>query len=97
VDERSVSEIKLVTADTCIHKGKAVLHAVMVSGDGAAGDCDIYDGTNDNGEKIMHIEVLSGTTFGLQDAFGIDIRHGIYVVLNAATTNVMITYNVLHD
>jgi len=97
VSDRILSEIKLVTADTCIHKGKAVLHAVMVSGDGANGDCDIYDGTNSNGEKILHVEVLSSTTFGMQDAFGIDIRHGIYVVVNADTTNVMITYHVVHD
>lgn len=87
--------LKLTTANVLLHIGRAKLLSVCISGDGAAGDCDIYDGVNNLGEKKAHLEVASGTSFNFIPSCGSYIDQGIYVVVNAATTNVMVTYQPL--
>lgn len=87
--------LKLTTENVVIHIGRAKLLGVTISGDGANGDCDIYDGVNNLAEKKAHLEVLSGTSFNFIPSCGAYIERGIYVVVNASTTNVMVTYQPL--
>lgn len=75
-----------------IHKGPCIVCCVMVAADGADGDCQVYDGENASAELKAHIEALSGTTFRWQLSLGTDFDHGIYIVVNAATTKVTVTY-----
>jgi len=76
-----------------IFKGPCIVEAAHIAGDGADGDCQIYDGENVNGELKSHLEALSGTTFRWQPGKGSKFHNGIYIVVNAATTKVSITYN----
>lgn len=87
-----IGEAILVTANMVICRSPAILIDVTISGDGANGDCDVYDGENTFGEKKAHLEVLSGTSFSFKPPCGVRINNGIYVVVNAATTNVTITF-----
>lgn len=89
--------LELTTVDRVIEHGPCRLCSVCISGDGAAGDCDVYDGESTADQKKVHLEVLSGTTFNFEPACGVFFRKGIYVVRNASTTNVMITYKPLTD
>lgn len=84
--------LKLVTENQVIIIGPARLVSVCISGDGAAADCDIYDGDNALMEKKLHLEAPSGESFSPDLASGVKMNFGIYVVVNAATTNVMIVY-----
>lgn len=90
-----IHTLKLVNVSGAIHVGKAKLIGVCISGDGANGDADVYDGVNNLGERKAHLEVLSGTTCPVLFGSGIYIDRGLYIVVNAATTFVMVTYQPL--
>jgi len=75
-----------------IHIGPCLVCAVTISGKGAAGSCDIYDGRNANMELKSHLEVLTGTTFGLDLERPTDFDHGIYLAVGEITTYVTIQW-----
>ena len=75
-----------------IYSGPCIVKAVHVAGDGANGDCQVYDGLNNLGTLKAHLEVLSGTTFAWLPGEGTDFDHGIYIAVNASTTKVTVTY-----
>lgn len=75
-----------------IHSGPCIVKSVHVAGDGANGDCQVYDGVNNLGRLKAHIEVLSGTSDTWRPGDGTDFDSGIYIVVNANTTHVTVTY-----
>ena len=76
-----------------VSSGPCIVRTVHVAGDGANGDCQIYDGVNALGELKAHVEVLSGTSYSWRPGDGTDFDFGIYIAVNAATTKVTVTYN----
>jgi len=80
-------------ASRVLHKGPVDFFGMIVAGDGANADCQIYDGLNTSGELKAHIEALSGTTFGWNPPVKLRFHYGIYVVVNANTTKVTVTFD----
>ncbi|MCK4794555.1 MAG: hypothetical protein KAV87_63080 [Desulfobacteraceae bacterium] len=94
-DKRKLSEsgrTKFITLSGKIYEGSCIVDCVNVAGDGAAADCQIYDGENANAEQKAHIEALSGTTADWCPSEGSRFDYGIYVAVNAATTKVSVTF-----
>jgi len=83
---------KLFTADQVINIGPCLVWDVTIAADGAVGNCDIYNGDNDQAEKKIHLEAISGTSFSWHGHTDVPWEYGIYLKVNASTTNVMITY-----
>lgn len=93
VPHESLSDLIHVAVTGLIHIGPSVFHGVIVSGEGADANAQVYDGTNANAEELFHIEAVSKTTFGWRSTDGVLFHKGIYVVVNASTTHVMIEYH----
>lgn len=75
-----------------IHKGPCIIKSVHVAADGANGDCQIYDGESASGNLKAHVEVLSGTSYTWRPGQGTDFDFGLYIVVNANTTKVTVTF-----
>ncbi len=75
-----------------IHKGPCIVCCVMLAADGAAADCQVYDGENDKGELKAHLESLEGTTFRWQLTYGTDFDYGIYIAVSSTAAKVTVTY-----
>lgn len=88
-----ITHCRHVQANTIIHKGPCIVTGITVSGEGAVGDADIYDGESGLEELKFHIEVIAGTTFGPNLFEGTDFDKGIYVAVNLATTHVTVQYS----
>jgi len=84
-----------ITSSQLIHRGPCIVKCVHIAGDGANGDCQVYDGVNNSGLLKAHLEVLSGTSYTWRPGEGTDFDFGIYIVVNAATTKVTVTFNPL--
>lgn len=94
-DKRKLSDAgrtDFVTASGKVYEGSCIVESVHVAGCGAAADCQIYDGENANAEQKVHIEAYSGMTDSWIPGRGSRFNYGIYIVVNAATTKVSITY-----
>lgn len=75
-----------------VYEGPVKVHSITIAGDGANGDCDIYNSLNvDATRRKLHLEVLSGTSHETV-LKGTIFDRGIYVVVNAATTFVTTEY-----
>lgn len=92
-DPFDLSRLDIVTVNGVIHIGPCIIHAVLVAGDGANGDAQVFDSVSGNANEKFHIEALSGTTFGWSSTDGVKFFQGIYVIVNANTTHVMIEYH----
>jgi len=92
-DIPKIAKSEYTNTSRIIHPGPCIVKNVTIAGDGANGDCQVYDGFNTSGTLKAHLEVLSGTTFSWQPGEGTDFDQGIYIEVNAATTKVTITYN----
>jgi len=88
------SPLCIVTAALAsqLHEGRAVLSSVLLSADGANGDCDLYDGQGVGGRLIAHIEALSGTSFMWAPPDRVSIEKGLHLVCNAITSIVTTTF-----
>ena len=87
-----VSPSEYTATSRLIHSGPCVVKSVHVAADGAAGDCQIYDGVNNLGVLKAHVEVLSGTSYTWRPGDGTDFDFGIYIAVNASTTKVTVTF-----
>ena len=87
-----IAHSKCFNVSQIVHIGPCLLCAVCMSADGVAADCDIYDGSDVNGELKGHLEALIGTTFGLCLGRPTDFDKGIYLHVNAKTTFVTIQW-----
>ncbi len=75
-----------------IHIGPCEVDDVLLAGDGANADCQVYDGVNAQGELKVHIESLSGTSFGWSPTHHANFLYGIYIAVNANTAKVTVMY-----
>ena len=87
-----VYTLKLVSISQKVIEGACHLGNVVITGDGGAGDADVYDGVNDLGEHKLHLEALTGVTFSTGAGQCHAINKGIYVRVNNTTTFVMVTF-----
>lgn len=86
------SMIEYTYVSKAIHVGPCILEVVNLAGDGAAADCQIFDGVNDKGKQKGHIEALSGTTFHFDTNGGVLFHVGIYIEVNATSSKVTVIY-----
>jgi len=90
--DKSIFISKMVNVNTVILVGPCIVGCITIAGDGAVGDCDIYDGENAQAERKYHLETVAGiTAVGTAGSLK-KFEHGIYVVVNAATTFVTVEY-----
>ena len=92
-EHESLSELYLFTGEEIVHKGPCILHCFLLAADGGAAEADIYDGENANAERRIHLEALSGTTFGWRSTDGIKFYNGIFVATTATNGVVMVEYH----
>lgn len=92
-EHEALSELYLVTGSEIVHKGPSILHGFLLAADGGAAAADIYDGVNSQAEKRIHLEALSGTTFGWRSTDGIKLYNGIYVETTATFGVIMLEYH----
>jgi len=90
--EKIILQAVMVNANTVVLKSPGIVGNICIAGDGANGDCDIYDGENANAERKYHLEVLSGSTAEIGAGHFRKFNHGIYIVVNASTTFVTVEY-----
>lgn len=93
--ENMISTAEMVNSTQVIHIGPVFVYSVIISGDGANADADIYDGENDKAERKFHLEALSGTTNPAPANSKIRFNKGIYIKVNAATTFVTVIFRPL--
>jgi len=99
-DKRILSDAgrtELTDRNNAIYKGPCIVDDVLMSADGANADCQIYDGVNNKGVVKVHLEALSGTTVSWSPPRGARFEHGIYIVNNATTTKVSVTYEPMSE
>ena len=89
---------KLINATQLIADAPLWLSMVAIAGEGDNADCQIYDGLDTTGEKVTHLEALSGTTVSLpiHPDSQMYLRKGLYVVVNASTTFVTLAWYKAH-
>jgi len=80
------AQLILKNSSQIIWKGPCLLCSVGVTGDGAAGEIDLYDGTNDKAEHKLKMKCLNATTFSMNSVHNPQLNYGIYMKVNAATT-----------
>ena len=90
--DKSIFFPLFTNASKVLYIGPCIVGNIIISGDGAAGDCDIYDGVNASAERKYHLEVASGTSFATGAATLKKFNYGVHVVVNAATTFVTVEY-----
>ena len=88
----SVSHAELTHVSRIIHKGPCLVTGFVVSGHGAAGTADIYDGESDAGEHKCRIKVISNTSFPWPIVHPVDFDKGIYIKVTEETTYVTVCY-----
>lgn len=89
--------LELTTADVKMWVGKCILYSVTIAGNGADGDCQIYDGESDDDEEKLHLNVLSKTSHQSIFVRGVLMYRGIYVKRNADTTHVSVEFAPIED
>jgi len=87
-----VSHLVMHNSDMLIHIGPCLLTGVTVSGDGASGSCELYDGLDAAGDHKIHLEVLTGVSFGIKMMYPADFDKGLYLAVGESTTYVMVQY-----
>lgn len=90
--EKGLAISRYFVSSEVVYKGPCIVKSVHIAGDGANGDCAIYDGIGTKGELKAHLEVLSGTSYNWVPGDGVLFRFGIYQIGNATTTKVTVTY-----
>lgn len=90
-----VYETLVITGTGQALRSPAVLCGVCLAGDGGNAEADVYDGENTNGRRLVHLEVLSGTTFNWEPSCGARVNNGIHVVATATYGVVTLTFKPL--
>lgn len=74
-----------------IYQGKGIIKSITIDGEGAVGVVTIYDGSSSKQKRLFRCNVPDGYSFSPFLSEGIPFQSGLYVVVNASTTN----YNIL--
>lgn len=85
--KRKISILKTVNTSQLLYKGPCLICGIGITGDGANGEIDIYDGVNDSAEHKMKLKCLDSTTHSINTTYPIQFNYGIYVKVNATTTH----------
>lgn len=80
--------IEYTNASKTLFVGPCIVKCVMLAGDGANADCQVYDGVTYTETQRSHIEALSGTTHNFEPPGGVLFRKGLYIAVNANTSKV---------
>lgn len=91
-DRSSVPRSVLVTSSQIVSNGPSLIVGVAISGTGSNPDAQIYDGKNANGLMKLHLDCLQYTGWSPNIQPGVECLTGIYVVVDAATTYVLVQY-----
>ena len=83
---KTKADLITVNKSQIIWKGPCLLSGIGVTGDGAIGEIDIYDGENDNAPHKIKIKCISNTTFSMNAIHDPQFNNGIYVKVNAVTS-----------
>lgn len=95
-EDRSAGRMSVYTnTDRVLHKGPLKLCCVMLAGDGANADCQVYDGESANDELKAHIEALSGTTSPWGPGLNLEFKNGLYIAVSATSAKVTATFTPL--
>lgn len=78
-----------------LQSGPCRLYSVLLSGDGAAADLQLYDSTGSSSDQKLHLESGSGVSFLWSSSKGIKLNNGIYIVVNAVTSKYSIEFDTL--
>ena len=73
-------------------KGRCRVYSIVIAGDAAAGDCQVYDSEGQTLNQVIHLEVGSGGSFLWQSPKGVLFNVGVYIVANAITTKISVEY-----
>ena len=73
-------------------KGRCRVYDIVMAGDGAAGDCQVYDSDGQAFNQRMHLEAASGTTTFWESPKGVMFEFGVYIVANAVTTKISVEW-----
>ncbi|MBA7486828.1 hypothetical protein ES707_22389 [subsurface metagenome] len=87
-----ISHAELVHKSGVVHKGPCLITGFSVTGYGADGVADLYDGVNTRGEHKCKVSVISKTTFDWPIVHPVDFDTGIYIAVEEETTYVTICY-----
>lgn len=82
----------LLTATQLVHTGPALIVGAAISGTASNPDAQVYDGKNDQGTMKLHLDCLQYTGWSPVIRDGIECLTGIHVVVDAATTYVLLMY-----
>lgn len=88
----TVAPSEYTNTSRLIHDGPCIVKSVHVAGDGAAADCQVYDGFNTSGTLKAHLEALSGTSYTWRPGDATDFDQGLYIQVSANTTKVTVTF-----
>lgn len=75
-----------------IHSGPCIVKSVHVACCGSAGYAWVYDGLNNQGKFKAYLALADAASYNWTPGEGTDFNYGIYVIVNAATTHVTVTY-----
>ncbi len=87
-----IAHAELTHISRIIHKGPCLITGFSVTGYGAAGSADLYDGESASGRHICRISVIANTTFDWPIVHPVDFDKGIFVYVAEETTYVTVCY-----
>lgn len=87
-----VSHAELTHVSRILHKGPCLITGFSVTGYGAAGTADIYDGENASGQHKCRVSVIANTTFDWPIVHPVDFDKGIFIQVAEETTYVTVCY-----
>ena len=84
-----------VTAETLVHTGKCILHAVTLNGITTVGDILVYDGVDNTGTLVATINARSAVSVSFQGVtflYDCKMATGIFITLTAFAGNATVTW-----
>jgi len=87
-----VSASDYTNTSRLIHSGPCIVRSVHIGCCGSAGYAQVYDGLNTNGTLKAYLALSDGDSYNWLPGDGTDFDQGIYIVVNAVTTHVTVTY-----
>lgn len=92
---KSNTRSDFTTSSRVIHKGPLEIHGVLLAGDSAGVDCQVYDGESTKGLLKCHLEALTGTSFSWGPHLGVTFRKGLYIAVSSNSARVTVVYEPL--
>lgn len=84
-----------ITSSQLVYDGPVAVSGLILSGDGANADAQIYDGVNSQGKEVVHLEAKSGETTPVPFSKPMFLERGLYVAVNATTSKLTVLYQII--